>query len=373
MRILAVDVGTGTQDILLFDSAREVENCLKMVMPSPTILVAERIKQATARRQPIVLTGAIMGGGPSNWAAEEHIRAGLKVYATPPAALSFNDELSKVEEFGVVIVSEAEARRLQHDESCEPIVMRDFYLEQIERAFAAFGVALRVDAYAVAVFDHGNAPPGYSDRRFRFDFIANTVQPHAQAERETYRSLASFAFMRDALPPRMTRMIATANSIDSDLPLLLMDTAPAAVLGALEDPRARALSRALVANIGNFHTLAFHIGAGKINGVFEHHTGELTQSELETYLTKLARGEITNDEVFNDMGHGALVFDKAAPAPTELVVIGPRRGLLRASKLNPYFAVPHGDMMIAGCFGLIRAMALHKPEWQEEIERALGA
>jgi hypothetical protein len=53
-------------------------------------------------------------------------------------------------------------------------------------------------------------------------------------------------------------------------------------------------------------------------------------------------------------------------------VIGPRRGLLRASKLNPYFAVPHGDMMIAGCFGLIRAMALHKPEWQEEIEQALG-
>jgi uncharacterized protein (DUF1786 family) len=372
MRILAVDVGTGTQDILLFDSSREVENCLKLVMPSPTVLVAERIKQATARQQAIVLTGTIMGGGPSQWATEAHARAGLKVYATPSAALSFNDELSEVEKFGVVIVSDDDAQRLQRDEGCVSIVMRDFHLEQIERAFEAFGVVLNVDAYAVAVFDHGNSPPGYSDRRFRFDFIANTVKPHELADRATYRSLASFAFMRAAIPPRLTRMIATANSIETDLPLLMMDTAPAAVLGALEDLRARAMARALVANIGNFHTLAFHIGDGKINGVFEHHTGELTQVELETYLGKLARGEITNEEVFNDMGHGALVFDEDAPAPTDLVVIGPRRGVLRDSSLKPYFAVPHGDMMIAGCFGLIRAMAAHKPEWREEIEQALG-
>ena len=43
MRILAVDIGTGTQDILLFDSDREVENCLKMVMPSPTTLLADAV------------------------------------------------------------------------------------------------------------------------------------------------------------------------------------------------------------------------------------------------------------------------------------------------------------------------------------------
>ena len=36
MQILTVDIGTGTQDILLFDSERTPENCLKLVMPSPT-------------------------------------------------------------------------------------------------------------------------------------------------------------------------------------------------------------------------------------------------------------------------------------------------------------------------------------------------
>ncbi|MBI5876354.1 MAG: DUF1786 domain-containing protein [Chloroflexi bacterium] len=362
MKILAVDVGTGTQDILLFDSTRAIENCLKMVMPSPTALVADAIRQATAKRQPVVLTGTLMGGGPSNWAADDHMRAGLRVYATPQAALSFNDELEAVARSGIRIISDDEAKRLKRVKRIE---MRDFYLPQITWAFESFGLSLDdVDAYAVAVFDHGNAPAGASDRRFRFDFIAEALTGGGK--------LSAFAFPRDRIPPRMTRMQATASSVENDKPLLMMDTAPAAVLGALEDPRVRALPRAVIANVGNFHTLAFNMGDGQVRGVFEHHTGELTAAELEAYLQKLARGEVTNDEVFNDMGHGALVFDAAAPAPSDYVVIGPRRGLLRGSALQPYFAVPHGDMMIAGCFGLVRAFADHAPDWKDEIEKVLG-
>ena len=65
MRILAIDIGTGTQDILLFDTATEVENCLQMVMPSPTVLVARQIRDAAARGQDVLLTGTLMGGGPA--------------------------------------------------------------------------------------------------------------------------------------------------------------------------------------------------------------------------------------------------------------------------------------------------------------------
>ena len=82
MQILAVDVGTGTQDILLFDSARSPENCLKLVMPSPTMLVASAIRQATAAAHTLLLTGVTMGGGPSSWATEDHHRAGLPIPAT---------------------------------------------------------------------------------------------------------------------------------------------------------------------------------------------------------------------------------------------------------------------------------------------------
>ena len=50
MQILSIDIGTGTQDILLFDSERTPENCLKLVMPSPTLRLSQRIRQATAAR-----------------------------------------------------------------------------------------------------------------------------------------------------------------------------------------------------------------------------------------------------------------------------------------------------------------------------------
>jgi len=36
VRILAVDAGTGTQDILLFDSSAPPESSLKLIVPSAT-------------------------------------------------------------------------------------------------------------------------------------------------------------------------------------------------------------------------------------------------------------------------------------------------------------------------------------------------
>src|SRR5574341_82888 len=251
MRILVVDIGTGTQDILLFDTTTEIENCLQMIMPSPTVLVARQIKDATAHAEDVLLTGTIMGGGPSQWAAEDHIRAGRLVFATPSAAKSFNDDLVELVKSGIRIVSEEEAAKMRN---VRRVDMRDVDLDALHRAFASFGVALQFDTLAVAVFDHGNAPPGYSDRLFRFDFLAERLK--------TFNSPAAFAFMREHIPPRLTRMQSVADSLPTDKPLLVMDTAPAAVLGALEDARVRAHRTALIANIGNFHTLAFRFNEG---------------------------------------------------------------------------------------------------------------
>jgi len=68
-------------------------------------------------------------------------------------------------------------------------------------------------------------------------------------------------------------------------------------------------------------------------------------------------GTLEHREVFDSMGHGALLFDRAAMADRFVAVVGPRRSLLRDSGHQPYFALPLGDMMIAGCFGLLRAYA----------------
>jgi Uncharacterized protein conserved in archaea len=45
MKILAIDVGTGTQDIMLYDSHDSMENAVKMVLPSPTKIMAKRIRK----------------------------------------------------------------------------------------------------------------------------------------------------------------------------------------------------------------------------------------------------------------------------------------------------------------------------------------
>src|SRR5260370_6971736 len=87
-----------------------------------------------------------------------------------------------------------------------------------------------------------------------------------------------------------------------------MDAGSAAVLGALEAPLVRSQRDSLLCNIGNFHTLAFHLEQDRIVGIFEHHTGEIDRSMLEQMLVRLADGTLTNDEVFNTSGTGALIL-----------------------------------------------------------------
>lgn len=377
LRILAVDVGTGTQDILLFESGKTIENCFKMVMPSPTVIVAERVKRATERGQPILLTGVTMGGGPCHWAARDHALAGYAVAVTPEAGRTFDDDLAMVEQMGFEIVDEAEAERRKEIPGLVHIELQDFDARAIISALRAFDVDPSVDALAIAAFDHGAAPPGVSDRRFRFDFIAQTVHKNPVP--------SAFAYLAQDTPADLTRLRSIAASAarylelsgsDPKSPLLLMDTGSAAASGALEDALVRSQRNSLLCNIGNFHTLAFHLVQDRIVGIFEHHTGEIDRSKLEQMLMKLADGTLTNEEVFNTSGHGALILRDANGGSSGesfpfLAVTGPRREMLRGSSLRPYEATPHGDMMLAGCFGLLRALADHEPGMAPLIEPSL--
>jgi uncharacterized protein (DUF1786 family) len=363
MQILTVDVGTGTQDVLLFDSEREIENCFKLVMPSPTVVVADRIRAVTAARQRLVLQGVTMGGGPSHWATMDHVRAGLEAFATPEAAQTFDDDLDAVREMGIRVISDDEAIRLV-DSGAERVFMRDLALGHILQTLTAFGVSVKLHAMAAAVFDHGAAPPGFSDRVFRFNYLRDRLASGF--------GLAGFAFLREDVPAAMTRLKAVASTVPFDLPLLLMDTAPAAIMGALEDQTVSSTPNRIVANVGNFHCLAFHLVEHEVAGLFEHHTGELSAKSLRRYVEQLGSGSITNDEVFADKGHGAIVLDADAPGPELVAVTGPRRELMSKTGLKPYLAVPQGDMMLAGNLGLLRAYAVHDPAIREAVEARLG-
>ena len=367
MKILSVDIGTGTQDIFLYDSNLDIENGFKLVLPSPTMMVHRRLKQALHTRTPILLSGYQMGGGPSAWAIEEMARAGIPVYMTPSAATTLNDELDKVEKLGIRIVSDDERGKIKDVEELE---LRDFDFNLISKTFNDYGVSLKdLGAIAVAVFDHGNAPAGVSDRQFRFDYLDERIKAK--------NSLSAFAYLSNDIPKIMTRLQSVADSASGlPCPLVVMDTAPAAVLGADFDPAVAQRKAKIICNVGNFHTLAFRLGENGIEGVFEHHTGEIDLPKLESLLRALADGSLKHEDVFNDMGHGALMYSNEkfefGKDDFDVVVTGPRRSMFALSQkergnLHPYFAVPFGDMMIAGCFGLLAATAEILPELAEPV------
>jgi len=377
MKILTVDIGTGTQDIFLYNSNLDIENGFKLVLPSPTMMIHRRLKQSLHTRTPILLAGHQMGGGPSAWAIEEYARAGIPVYMTPSAATTLNDELDKVEALGIRIVSEEESRQLS---AVSKIELRDFDFELISKTFNDYGVSLNeLEAIAVAVFDHGNAPAGVSDRQFRFDYLDERIKAK--------NSLSAFAYLSNDIPKIMTRLQSVADSTDNlPCPLMVMDTAPAAVLGAMFDPVVAKRERKIIVNVGNFHTLAFRLGDG-VEGVFEHHTGEIDLPKLEKYIRALADGSLKHQDIFDDMGHGALVYGdnpfEFGKDEFDVVVTGPRRSMFNLEsdsklsdvkqqadslqRLHPYFSVPFGDMMLAGCFGLLAATAEVVPNLAESI------
>src|SRR5215216_719449 len=393
MKILTVDIGTGTQDIFLYDSGLDIENGFKLILPSPTMMIHRRVRQAlshpgtTQTRTPILLTGHQMGGGPSAWAIEEAARAGIPVYMTPSAATTLNDELEKVEALGIKIISEDEANRLKpplssvEGSKVERLELKDFDFELISKTFADYGVSLNdLEAIAVAVFDHGNAPAGVSDRQFRFDYLDERIKAK--------NSLSAFAYLSNDIPKIMTRLQSVADSASKlPCPLVVMDTAPAAVLGASFDPVVSDRRQKIICNVGNFHTLAFRLGESGIQGVFEHHTGEINLAKLESLLYRLADGSLKHEDVFNDMGHGALMYSQEkfeyGKDEFDVVVTGPRRSMFRTmdnrqlnmvhhpSSIVPYFATPFGDMMITGCFGLLAATAEVIPNLAEAICRSM--
>ncbi|MEX1104160.1 MAG: DUF1786 family protein, partial [Dehalococcoidia bacterium] len=246
MRILAIDMGTGTQDILLFDSEQPVENSPKMVLPSATEIAARRIRRAAREGRPLMLTGTVAGGGPCAWALEDFLRAGGEAFATPLAAQTFDDDLSRVEEMGVRLASEEEAPA-----DAARIELKDLDLDAIRTALSAFEEPGDFDGIAVGCLDHGAAPPGVSDRIFRFDHLRRTVAAR--------NDLLAFATAPEDLSEYLTRARAMVAPAVREAPTAFMDTGPAAALGALHDERVAAEPERVVMNLGNMHLLGFHL------------------------------------------------------------------------------------------------------------------
>jgi uncharacterized protein (DUF1786 family) len=351
MKILAIDIGAGTEDILLFDSQKKnIENCIKMVLPSPTKTFSNKIAEATRQGKDLFIQGDTIGGGAFTRALKEHLKNGNRVIMTEKTTYTIRNDLDEVKQFGIEIVqNENQPKNFQG----EILTIAEVNIKQLQSFLSDFGENLSdLDVVAVAVQDHGVCPKGLSNRKFRIQKIKDQLSQNPIPE--------NLSFKEQEIPPCFLRMQSAAQASKRQLPttrVLLMDTAPAAILGSLHDKLVEKASSILAVNVGNGHTMAATITNGKITAMLEHHTRLLDPQKIEKLLINFANGDVTDQEVFNDNGHGLFYLSEPLGFSKikKVVATGPNRNILSQSKFPIHFAAPSGDVMMTGPIGLIEA------------------
>lgn len=339
--ILCLDIGSGTQDVLLYSPDKNIENCPKFILPAPALQIGRRIAALREKGKPIWLHGRNMGGGVSRF-IRAHQKAGLAVAATENAAYTMADDLSRVTECGVSLTETC-------PDGFTPVRLTDFDEPWWRRFFEAAELPWP-DKIMACAQDHG-FHPGESNRIGRFK-LWDTLLNEGEGRPETlvYRTA----------PEMMTRLKDIQEDIGGGV---VADSGPAAVLGALfvDEIERESMERGItLVNIGNSHLIAFLLYGGRIHGVYEQHTGCVDGKKLWEDLKHFRQGCLTFEQVFEERGHGCLTRDLPAEAdgfrPT--YVLGPQRGML--DNYDVSFPAPGGDMMLAGCFGLIKGLALQR-------------
>lgn len=339
MKILAIDIGAGTQDIFLFDSNKKIENCISIVLPTPSKILAQKLR---AMDGDVFIHGDTIGGGSLNRAILDHIKKGNRVVMDKKAAYSIRNDLDEVRSMGIEISDSPPSNKFRELE------IREIELKKLKDFLINFGEDLDVDIIGVAVQDHGVSPKGVSDRIFRFEHMKAMLMKDNRPE--------SFHFYENNIPDQFFRMKSALEAVkrESSKPVILMDTAFSAILGCIDE----ASDPSLIINVGNGHTIAALLIDNKIEGIYEHHTHILTPQKLENDLRHFIRGELRSEQVFEDNGHGVITLKPIYEEP-KIIVTGPNRDILRNTSFQFEFASPGGNTMMTGPIGLVKA-AIHR-------------
>jgi uncharacterized protein (DUF1786 family) len=350
MKILAIDIGAGTEDVLLYDDEkRSIENCIKMVLPSPSQVFAAKVRTATRQGNDLFVKGDTIGGGAFSHALRKHVEAGFRVGMTENAAYTVRNNLDQVKERGIEIVQDSGPENFKG----ETIVLEEVNIDKLHGLLTFFGETFSdINFVAIAVQDHGVFPDGMSNRRFRINKMRELLEKNPKPE--------AFAFRENEIPPYYPRMKSAVHASKRQLPnaqVLVMDTSPDAILGCLMDPVVEKADPILAVNVGNGHTMAAIISGGEVNAVLEHHTRLLNPQKMERLLRDFADGKVSNEEVFEDNGHGMFFLKKPLGFSKieKVVVTGPNRNILAKTNLPVHFATPAGDVMMTGTIGLVEA------------------
>lgn len=335
MKILAIDIGAGTQDIFLFDSKEKTENCISLVLPTPSKFFAEKLKRIEGD---VYIYGDTVGGGSLTRNILRHIQRGYRVVMEESAAYSIRNDLDEVKSMGIGVGRKPESDGFQEME------IREVNLPLLKDFLSNFGEDFNIDVIGVAVQDHGVSPIGVSDRAFRFENMEVMLRKDNRPE--------AFHFLEDSIPPYYLRMRSAVKAVrrSSSARVVVMDTSFSAILGSVNE----ATGPSLIVNVGNGHTIAALLIERKIEGLYEHHTHELTPEKLEHDLRLFVRGELSRKKVFEENGHGVVTLSPYT-GEVPVIVTGPNRDLFKGTSLKFIYAAPGGNTMMTGAIGLVKA------------------
>ena len=331
MNILCIDIGKGTQDILYYNTnlKNNVENSIKLILPSPTTIISNKIKNMNCN---LKICGNIMGGGPVNKAISTIQKKGYSVEISKNCAKTIRDSLDEIKKRGIIIKENIDNPN---------IIFGDLNFNMLKNIFNEIGEEFKPDFVCVACQDHGYIP-NQSDRITRFKYFKNllnkTKNPLEYIFTEKSNDLNNFSRFKSNIEQ------IKKNNYNG----FVMDSKIASVCGILNYANENNINEFVGLDIGNGHTLGVSIKDGKVIGLFEHHTRLLSSEKLYKIVNKLINGTLTNEEIFNDHGHGATVLGKINPK--KIYISGPNRALF---KEYGEYAYPYGDVMITGCVGLL--------------------
>ena len=340
---LLIDVGAGTQDILWWDDEQDLS--YKAVVSSPVRRVAAKAA-SLPKGQPLLVTGREMGGGPITRVLKERAKES-PVFITKSAAATLHHNKERVRAMGLQIVEDG----IEPREGQLRLRLGDIDVAEIEKIVTSFGVDFDFDFVAVCAQDHGVPPPGISHLVYRQDKFVKTLTENPFPHELLYR--------HDEIEPTWNRLRSMA--LDAkELPtqeVYVMDSGMAAILGATHDRSCVHRKYSAVLDVATSHTVGAIFSQQELLGLFEVHTKDLKVEELDELLPALAKGELDNEAVLQQGGHGA--WSRGAAPFAEIgpiVATGPQRRRVKDSKLEIHWGAPMGDNMMTGTTGLLAAL-----------------
>ena len=349
MRSLLVDVGAGTMDVLYEDDRAGLQ--YKAVVRSPVRTLAEAAAQTPGN---LAVGGVEMGGGPITEVLRQRCRT-HEVAISKSASASLHHDPQRVRGWGLTVVDDDEIDALAARPGFSRLTLTDLEPERLRSIVAAFGVAFDFDVIGFCAQDHGVPPPGESHLDYRHRLFQARLDADPRPEQ--------LIFPAGEIPETFNRLTAAAR-IAERLPageVWVMDSGMAAILGASLDERARDRQRCLLLDVATSHTVGALLERSRIGGFFEYHTRDITRERLESLLEALAGGRLTHEGILAEGGHGAYVRSSIGRGGMETIVAtGPKRDLLRGTRLPVVFGAPLGDNMMTGTGGLLEAIRRRK-------------